>query len=404
MKYKYQARTKEGEMQVGYIDAPSKDMAVSVLTSHNLFILSLESAGQKNIFDRFSGYFGRVKRKDMVIFTRQLATLLEARLPLNAALKTLYEQTSQPTLKEVAYQVNEDIDAGLAFSQALERQGEVFSNFFVSMVRTAEVTGNLNEVISFLADYIEKEDILITKARSAMVYPAVVVGLFFAVAAILIIFVFPQLGPLFNQSGVVLPTTTKILIGGGELISHWWFVIVIAICILILVVFDYIQSEEGKALIDDMKVRFPIIKKIFLPVTIARFSNAGTMLLKGGVPLAQSIEIISQTLDNVLYREILREVADAVRQGIPLSEALSKHPAYFPPLVSQMIVVGESTGQLDKIFTRISKFYDREADTVINNIVDLIQPIMMIGIGIMVALLFASILLPLFDLTMKFGG
>lgn len=404
MKYKYQARTKEGELQVGYIDAPSKDMAVNVLASHNLFILSMESAGQKNIFDRFSSYFGRVKRKDMVIFTRQLATLLEARLPLNTALKTLYEQTSQPTLKEVTYQITEDIDAGLAFSQALERQNEVFSNFFISMVRTAEVTGNLNEVVSFLADYIEKEDILITKARSAMIYPAVVVGLFTAVAAILVIFVFPQLGPLFEQSDVVLPITTRILIGSGTFIANWWFVVVIALCILILVIFDYIQSEEGKALIDDMKVRFPIAKKIFLPVTIARFSNAGNMLLKGGVPLAQSLEIISQTLDNVLYREMLREVADAVRQGVPLSEALSKYPAYFPPLVSQMIVVGESTGQLDKIFTRISNFYDREADTVINNIVDLIQPLMMVGIGIMVALLFASVLLPLYDLTMKFGG
>ena len=403
MKYKYQARTKEGELQVGYIDAPSKDMAVNVLASHNLFILSMESAGQKNIFDRFSSYFGRVKRKDMVIFTRQLATLLEARLPLNSALKTLYEQTSHPTLKEVTYQITEDIDAGLAFSQALERQNEVFSNFYISMVRTAEVTGNLNEVVSFLADYIEKEDILITKARSAMIYPAVVVSLFVAVAGILIIFVFPQLGPLFEQSGVNLPITTRILIGSGTFVSNWWFVVIIALCVLVLVALDYIKSDEGKAFIDDMKIRLPIVKKIFLPVTLARFANAGNMLLKGGVPLAQSIEIISQTLDNVLYREMLREVADAVRQGVPLSEALGKYPAYFPPLVSQMIVIGESTGQLDKIFTRISNFYDREADTVINNIVDLIQPLLMVGIGIMVALLFASVLLPLYDLTMKFG-
>ncbi|MEK7181241.1 MAG: type II secretion system F family protein [Patescibacteria group bacterium] len=403
MKYKYQARTKEGELQVGYIDAPSKDMAVNVLASHNLFILSMESAGQKNIFDRFSSYFGRVKRKDMVIFTRQLATLLEARLPLNSALKTLYEQTSHPTLKEVTYQITEDIDAGLAFSQALERQNEVFSNFYISMVRTAEVTGNLNEVVSFLADYIEKEDILITKARSAMIYPAVVVSLFVAVAGILIIFVFPQLGPLFEQSGVKLPITTRILIGSGTFVSNWWFVVIIALCVLVLVALDYIKSDEGKAFIDDMKIRLPIVKKIFLPVTLARFANAGNMLLKGGVPLAQSIEIISQTLDNVLYREMLREVADAVRQGVPLSEALGKYPAYFPPLVSQMIVIGESTGQLDKIFTRISNFYDREADTVINNIVDLIQPLLMVGIGIMVALLFASVLLPLYDLTMKFG-
>lgn len=403
MKYRYQAKNKGGELQVGYVEAPSKDMAVNMLVSHELFVLSLESADKKNILDRFGSYFGRVKRKEMVVFTRQLATLLDAHLPLNTALKTLYEQTSQPNLKEATYQITEDIDSGLAFSQALERQGDLFSNFFVSMVRTAEVTGNLNEAVIFLADYIEKEDVLITKARSAMIYPAVVVGLFVVVAAILVIFVFPQLGPLFDQSGVELPFTTKILIGTGIFVGNWWPIVILAIGILIVVAADYLKSNEGKAFLDDLKIRLPIIRKVFLPVTLARFSNASTMLLKGGVPLAQSIEIVSQTLDNTLYQDILREVADDVRQGVPLSEALGKYPRYFPPLVSQMIVVGESTGQLDKIFTRVSAFYDREADTVINNIVDLIQPILMIAIGLMVALLFASVLLPLYDLTTQFA-
>ncbi len=393
-----------GELQVGYVEAPSRDMAANILVSHELFVLSLDSADKKNILDRFSTYFGRVKRKDLVIFTRQLATLLEARLPLNNALKTLYEQTSQPTLKEAAYQIAEDVDAGLSLSQALERQGEIFSTFFVSMIRTAEVTGNLNEVTSFLADYIEKESVLVTKARSALIYPVIVVGLFIAVAAILVIFVFPQLAPVFEQSGVTLPFLTRFLIGSGKFAATWWPALVVAFSVLLIILFDYIQSDEGKAFIDDSKIRLPIIKKIFLPITIARFSNAGNMLLKGGVPLAQSIEIISQTLDNVLYRDILRDVADAVRQGVPLSEALGKYPVYFPPIVSQMIVVGETSGQLDKIFTRISAFYDREADTVINNIVDLIQPLLMIGMGVMVALLFASVLLPLYQLTATFGS
>ncbi len=393
-----------GELQVGYVEAPSKDMAANILVSHELFLLSLESFEKKNIFDRFGSYFGKIKRKDMVVFTRQLATLLEARLPLNNALKTLYEQTSQPALKEAAYQITEDVDAGLSLSQSLERQGDIFSTFFVSMVRTAEVTGNLNEVVSFLADYIEKEAVLVTKARSALIYPAIIIGLFVIVAGILVIFVFPQLAPVFEQSGVDLPFLTKFLIGSGKFVSSWWPVLMLALAVLIIVLFDYLKSDEGRAFLDDSKIRFPIIKKVFLPITIARFSNAGTMLLKGGVPLAQSIEIISQTLDNVLYQDILREVANDVRQGVPLSEAMSKYPVYFPPLVSQMIVVGETSGQLDKIFTRIATFYDREADTVINNIVDLIQPLLMIGMGVMVALLFASVLLPLYQLTATFGS
>ncbi len=403
MKYSYQAKNKNGEIQVGYVEASTKDMAVNILSSHNLFILTLESAEKSSIIGQFSSYFAKVRRKDMVIFTRQLATLLEAHLPLNTALKTLYEQTSQPTLKEAVYQITEDIDAGLSFSQSLERQEQIFSNFFVSMVRTAEVTGNLNETMSFLADYIEKEDILVTKARSAMIYPAIVLTLFGVVAAILVIFVFPQLAPVFEQSGVKLPILTRLLIGTGNFVTNWWPALLVAFVIFIFVLIDYFRSHEGRAFLDELKVRLPILKKIFVPITIARFANAGMMLLKGGVPLAQSIEIISQTLDNIVYQDMLREVADSVRQGTPLSEAISKYPYYFPPLVSQMIVVGESTGQLDKIFMRISNFYNRESDTIINNIVDLIQPLLMIGMGILVALLFASVLLPLYQLTATFG-
>ncbi|MBI3589198.1 MAG: type II secretion system F family protein [Candidatus Liptonbacteria bacterium] len=404
MKYKYQAKSKEGELQVGFVEAPSKDMAANILVSHDLFVLSLDSADKKNIFDRFSSYFAKVRRKDMVVFTRQLATLLEARLPLNTALKTLYEQTSHPSLKEAAYQINEDVDAGLAFSQALEKQQEIFSDFFVSMVRTAEVTGNLNEIMGFLADYIEKETILVTKARSAMIYPGIVVGLFVVVAGILVTFVFPQLAPIFEESKVELPFLTRTLIHSGQFVTHWWPALIVAFIVLFLILLDYLKNPEGRAFSDEMKIRLPIIKKIYSPVIITRFANAGSMLLKGGVPLAQSVEIIGQTIDNVVYEDILREVADEVRQGVPLSEALSRYPLYFPPLVSQMLAVGETTGQLDKMFFRISAFYDRESDTVINNIVDLIQPILMIAIGVMVALLFASVLLPLYQLTSSVGS
>lgn len=404
MKFKYQAKTKTGELQVGFVDAVSKDSAVSILTSHELFILSLESADKRRWYEGLTSYFDRVKRKDMVVFTRQLATLLEARLPLNSALKTLYEQTNQPTLKEAVYQINEDIDAGLSFSQALDHQGEIFSPFFISMVRSAEVTGNLNEVTGFLADYVEKEDVLITKARSAMIYPGIVIGLFATVAVVLVTVVFPQLKPVFEEGGVELPFLTSMLINSGDVIGRWWPLIALGLFVILVLILDYIKTPEGRAFWDEMKIRLPIVSKVHVPITITRFSNAAAILLKGGVPLAQSIEIVSQTIDNTLYQDLLRSVSEEVRQGVPLSEAIERYPDYFPPLVSQMLVVGESTGQLDKMFTRISVFYNREADNVINNIVDLIQPVLMIGVGLMVGLLFASVLLPIYKLTATFGS
>lgn len=403
MKYKYQARTKQGEMQVGFVEAPSKDAAANILSSHDLYILSVQAAESEGVIDRLSSYFGRVKRRDMVIFTRQLATLLEARLPLNTALKTLYEQTRQPTLKEAAFRITEDIDSGLSFSQALERQGGIFSEFFVNMVRAAEVTGNLNEIMGFMADYIEKEADLISKSRSAMIYPGIVIGLFVMVAVIMVTVVFPQLKPVFEQSSVQLPILTRILIGSGGFIGRWWPAILLGLAVIFIAAADYFRSEEGRAFFDDLKVRAPIIKKVYTPIMVARFSHAGAILLRGGVPLAQAMEIVSHTIDNVLYQELFREIAEEVREGTPLSDAVSRHPVYFPPLVSQMLVVGESTGQLEKIFDRLSIFYGREADTAVSNVVDLIQPLLMIGVGVMVGLLFAAVLLPLYRLTSSFG-
>ena len=178
MKFKYQAKTKEGELQVGLVEAANRDAAITVLTSHDLFILSLVAADRPHWYDRIVQRFSGVRQKDLVVFARQLATLLGARLPLTEALRTLYNQTQQPDLKRVAQQISEDISSGLSFSQALERHTDVFPGFYVSMIRSDEVIGNLEEVTGFLADYMEKEYALVTKARSALIYPGIVVGLF----------------------------------------------------------------------------------------------------------------------------------------------------------------------------------------------------------------------------------
>jgi type IV pilus assembly protein PilC len=340
----------------------------------------------------------------MVIFTRQLATLLEARLPLSNALQTLYQQTSHPRLKEAVFQISGDIDAGLSFSQAIERQGEIFSEFFINMVRTAEVTGNMDVVVGFLADYVEKEDILITKVRSAMVYPCIVLGLFGVVVVIMITVVFPQLGPIFLESGVELPFFTKLLINSGTFLTEWWWAVAIVLGIVFILLLDYVRSEEGRAVIDETKIRLPIIKKVFLPVTLTRFSNAAGILLKGGVPLAQSMQIVSNTTENVVYKEIFREISENIRQGEALSLAVGRYPDHIPLLVSQMLSVGESTGQLEGMFGRLSTFYSREADKVIANLIDLIQPVLMVVVGVLVGLLFAAILTPLYQLTSSFGG
>jgi type IV pilus assembly protein PilC len=402
MKYKYQAKTREGELQVGFVEAGTKDSAASILASHNLFILTLEEAERVRWYDRLASYFSAVRKKDFVIFSRQLALLLNARLPLGDALRNLAEQTQNPALKEAILLVSEDINSGLSFSQALERQGGVFSEFFISLVRASEVTGNLAEAATFLADYYEKELVISNKVKSALMYPVLVIFLFVGVCALLITVVFPQIGPVFAQAKVELPFFTRVLLGSGEFLGRWWLALLIAIVIMVATVLDYARTKEGEAVFDELKIRMPIIGKIYMPLMITRISNNAAILLHGGVPVAQTLEIVSQTVDNAVYEEVLRDISNGVRQGETLSKAMGRHPDYFPTLVPQMIAVGEITGQVDEIFTRVATLYGRELDDTITNMTELIQPVLMVGLGLLTGLLFSSILIPLYRLVSTF--
>jgi type II secretory pathway component PulF len=281
----------------------------------------------------------------------------------------------------------------------MARQGKTFPDYYIEMVRAAEVTGNLDEVAAFLANYVEKEGDLASKAASALVYPGIVVGLFIVVAFILITFVYPSLGSVFAENGVALPWYTQVLLNVGTFLNKWWIAVVVAVVALTVLAINYLQTGEGIALLDEAKIRLPIVKKVYLPVIMARFGNSAALLEHGGIPIAQSLEIISHMVGNTLYSEVVRELAQDVRQGELLSASIAKHPKFFAPLVSQMVAVGETTGKIEEMFTRLSGIYTRDADEITNNLVDLIQPVLMIGIGVMVGLLFASILIPIYNLT-----
>ncbi len=403
MKFKYQAKNKEGELQVGYVEASDRDNAATILAGHDLFILSLEAGETPSIFDSLADYFAKPGRKDVVVFARQLATLLEARLPLNSALKILQQQTTNAKLKNSVREVTEDIDAGLSFSQAMERQGKIFPSYYVEMIRASEVTGNLNEVAGFLADYTEKEGDLASKATSALIYPAIVIAVFLVVAFILLTFVFPQLGAVFAQNHVALPWYTQALLNIGNFTQKWWPAIIIAVVVLGLLAIDYAGTDEGEAVLDDLKIRLPIVKKVYLPVIVARFGNAASLLVHGGIPIAQALEVISHMVGNSLYRAAIHDIAEKVRQGELLSAGIAAYPEFFPELVSQMVSVGETTGKLEEMFSRLSGIYTREADEMTGNLVELIQPILIMGMGIMVGLLFASVLIPIYRLTASFS-
>jgi type IV pilus assembly protein PilC len=337
-----------------------------------------------------------------MIFTRQFATLLGAKVPLSDSLKSLYRQTNNVILREVVYDLYSDIDSGLSFSQSLERQKTIFSEFYINMIKSAEVTGRVEEVMGFLADYLEKEAHLMSKVRNALIYPITVIIVFIGVAILLLTVVLPQIQPIFEESNIELPLFTKILLGIGSFLANWWLAVIFGVVILIMIFMNYLRTSEGQAVSDDFLVRLPVLGNLFRRLYVARFAESFSVLIKGGVPVVQSIEVAGHTIDNILYREALHEVAEDVKKGDLLSRALEKQEAYFPPLVSQMVAVGETTGKLDELLGRIASFYSRQVEDIVGNLVELIQPILILGIGVLAGLLFASILIPLYSLVETF--
>jgi type IV pilus assembly protein PilC len=401
-KFKYNARTQDGELQTGFVDAANRQAAMNILTGHDLFILSLEGAEKISWFQKTFNFLNRVKINDVMVFTRQFATLMESKVPLDNSLRSLHQQTSNQILKEAIAEVSSDIDAGLSLSQALERQPSIFSEFYVNMIRSAEITGRLEEVMSFLADYLEKEAGWRSRIRNALIYPSTVVALFGVVAVVMLVVVFPQIGPIFEESNVELPILTQIFLSSGYFLLEWWWLLTVIGVMLVFLAIDYFQKDEGKAVLNEIVIKLPVLGKIFKKIYVARFAESISVLIRGGIPLTQALEISSHTIGNAIYREILHEIAEGVRGGASFSNLLSENEYYFPPLVGQMVAIGENTGRLEEILGRVSAFFTREVNDVLNNLVELIQPILIAVIGALIGLLFASILIPIYNLAQAF--
>lgn len=402
MKFKYNARTKTGELQVGYVEAINRDVATSILQKHELYLLSLEEVRVPGWYLSIVNFFRRVKIGDLMIFTRQLATMLEAEMPLTDALQNLQRQTKNPLLKEAVFDISSDIDAGLSLSQALEKHSNIFSEFYINLIRSAEVTGRMEEVMTFLADYLEKQLALTSRVRNAMIYPAFVVGLFVVVAGILIGVVFPQLAPIFSEANVELPILTKILLVSGNFVANWWWALIIGAVMMIILLVDYFRSSEGKVVFDQILLKVPVFGNLFKKIYVSRFAEGMKILIKGGIPITQAMEIAGHTIDSSIYQEEIHVIAESVRGGELLSQSLARSPVYFPALVSQMVAVGESTGKTEEMFGRIADFYNREVNDAVSNLVELIQPTLMVVMGVMVGLLFASMLIPIYNLVQVF--
>lgn len=399
MKYNYQARTAQGAIQTGTVEANNRDIAIETLHRYGLIILEIieEKKGFSLSLGKELPFLNRVKTQDIVIFSRQLAVLFDAQVPLVQALRTLADQTV-PTLKKIIMEIAGDVDAGTAFSQSLEKFPKVFSFFYVSVVRAGEASGRLQEVLNYLADHEERSYDLNKKVKGALTYPIFIISSLVIVGAVMMIFVVPQLTSVLQESGQALPFLTQVIIGVSNFLKNYWWLGILILGGFIGGVWYGLQTPAGRDRWDKIKLKLPIFGNIFVKIYLARFSeNLGT-LVKGGIPIIQSLTITADVVGNAVYKDVILKAREEVRRGNTINSVFSTEKSV-PPMVAQMVMIGEQTGKLDLLLNKIASFYQKDVDNIMENLTSLIQPILILILGGAAGVLVAAILLPIYNLS-----
>jgi type IV pilus assembly protein PilC len=397
-----------GEVQAPTVEAAREQLRVRGLLAEMLDQLSVDDDGRGAGSEAASskpassagmrGAMQSVKAKSLQIFSRQFATMIDAGLNVVAALRILEEQTTEAYLAVVIAEVRVDVERGLLLSQALARHPKVFSRLYVSMVEAGEAAGILDEVLDRLATQIEKDANIKRRVKGAMIYPTLVLSFAFLVLTAMLLFIVPVFQGLFDQLGGKLPTLTQWIINASELLRNRYYVIFPAIGLAFFVFFRWKRSEAGRKQWDRFKLKIPLkIGDIVLKVTMARFSRTLSTLVTAGVDIIKALEITGSTAGNWVVEDALRLVRERVHAGTSIAQPLIEHPV-FPPMVSQMVKIGEETGELDAMLGKIADFYEEEVDASISALTSIIEPIMIILIGLMVGTIILAMYLPMFKL------
>ena len=398
MLYKYEATTAEGEEKRGVIDAANRDIAIAALQRRNLIIISVEEAKEGGFFSKPLAIFNRVKPRDVVILSRQLSTLFEAKVPVLTSLNLLAGETENPALREKMSVLLDDIQGGSSISEAMSKQPDVFSKFFVNMVRSGEESGKLDEVFSYLASYLERNYELASKARSALIYPIFVLVAFFGVLVLMLTVIIPKLSVILKETGQELPIYTKAIIAVSDLLINYGIFVLIALIVGAISVWYYLRTGQGKAGFARFQLSIPYVGVLYRKLFIGRMLDNFETLLSSGVSVIRTLELTADVIDSEIFRQILTESIEAVKGGSSISESLSRYED-IPGLVVQMIRVGEETGKLAFVLKTLSRFYKKEVDTAIETLMSLIEPALIIVLGLGVGLLVAGILGPIYNIT-----
>lgn len=395
--FNYRAKDQQGLIKKGIVEASSPKAASDILHKHGLTLLTLEEEGQGFNLDKYIPFLNRVSRKDLVIFSRQLSTLINAKVPIVQALDILGEQVTSKVLKKVVGELIEGIEGGKSLSEAITRFPNVFSGLYMHLIKAGELSGNLDQALNYIADQQEKDYDLVSKIRGAMIYPIFIVSAIIIVGALMFVFVLPQMISVLKEAGAELPLTTRILIFVTEVIQKYWAVILFLIVGVIVGFQIYIRSSGGRLVWDASKLRMPVFGKLLRNIYMDRFSLNLSTLIAGGISIVQALETVAAVVGNTVYREIILQAASEVETGKSIASAFASS-SEVPKLVTQMIKIGEQTGSLDEILGKLARFYDKEVANTLSSLTTLLEPFIMILLGLAVAVMVAGILLPIYNL------
>ncbi|MDP3921387.1 MAG: type II secretion system F family protein [Candidatus Omnitrophota bacterium] len=402
--FEYRVKDSKGKDQTGVQEAPDVATLVSSLRSQGYIVVKIQELKDTKAFSvgRGSsakpGKRGKVKLDDLVVFSRQMATLVEAGIPLIQALDILADQVDKDSFKTILRAMHQDVTGGKSFSEAMGRHDKVFSQLYINMVRAGETSGSLEEILDRVANYLEKTSVLQKKVKSALTYPISVTAIAFLITFGMMTFVIPKFGEIFDGLGAPLPAPTRILIDFSNYLAANWVLVLGGIGGFIFLFMQVIRTPPGRLAWDGFKLKMPIFGQLFQKVAVSKFARTLATLVRSGVPILSALEIVSKTAGNRKIEKIILSLTESVKKGESISKQLGKHEA-FPTMVVRMIAVGEETGELEEMLMKIADFYEAQVDAAVSGLTSLIEPLIILFLGVVIGGIVIAMFLPILTLT-----
>ncbi|MBI5457800.1 type II secretion system F family protein [Candidatus Kaiserbacteria bacterium] len=399
--FKYTALDAEGNQRQGTIDAVNMDVAIAALQRRGLVISGIDPAESKTLLSQRFSFFDRVNNADVVMLSRQITTLFEAQVSALRAFRLLAAEARTPALGEKLTAIGNDLQSGSSISAALARHPDVFTPFYVNMVRAGEESGKLDETFAYLADYLDRNYELTQKARNALVYPAFIMLTFIVVMVLMMTLVIPHLSDMLQETGQGIPIYTKIVIGISQFLTRYIALILILVVIGAVFLYRFSRTAHGREMLSRARLESPAIGNIYRKIFLSRIADNLSTMLRSGIQVLRGLEITGLVVGDAVYEKVLADSANDVKGGMPLSEALRKHRE-IPGIVVAMVKIGEETGNMGKILETMARFYRREVNNAVDTLVGLIEPLMIVILAVGVAILLASVLLPIYNIASSF--